>query len=286
MMSRTCCVGLVFVFSFWRGVHALSLQARELQASSSDEKRFAYVTMWFQPMDQPSTSAKQLHRAELLNQDLANPRGVMQVAKALRNVSAKYPLVLVTNIDDAAFVQELREVRPELEVVPITKDDLVSHACPWDHFPGPRGRAQQAWSFTFQKAHIFGLSQYDKLLWLDADIAIVRNVDYLFDYDLNDGKKVYAQQDICNCRRPLVRCSPMCSGVMLFTPSADLQKGIQSYMDRKNVSCWSDQPVISDFLTQDNGYRLQGFERKTVSFGHCSSFRAADPDMLHHAWNT
>lgn len=39
------------------------------------------------------------------------------------------------------------------------------------------------WSTTFTKFHAFNMTQYNKIIWVDADMFIVNNLDNLFNYD-------------------------------------------------------------------------------------------------------
>ncbi|HEX8348407.1 MAG TPA: glycosyltransferase, partial [Hymenobacter sp.] len=40
---------------------------------------------------------------------------------------------------------------------------------------------QHHWTHTFDKLHLFGLTQFDKLVYLDSDMMILANIDELFD---------------------------------------------------------------------------------------------------------
>lgn len=67
-----------------------------------------------------------------------------------------------------------------------------------------QGNKWQRWNGTLDKLLIFGLSQYDKLVFIDSDMLVLRNLDHLFDrphlsacfdgqygqHDLNSGLMV------------------------------------------------------------------------------------------------
>jgi alpha-N-acetylglucosamine transferase len=38
------------------------------------------------------------------------------------------------------------------------------------------------WALTLSKFEIFNLTQFDKIIYLDADIMMLKNIDHLFEY--------------------------------------------------------------------------------------------------------
>ena len=62
---------------------------------------------------------------------------------------------------------------------------------------------------TFSKLHAWNLTQFNKCVFLDADIMVLRNVDELFDYDEFSAAPDIGWPDCFN------------SGVFVFKPSKE-----------------------------------------------------------------
>lgn len=43
---------------------------------------------------------------------------------------------------------------------------------------------------TFSKLHVFGMQDYDKVIYLDADLLITQNIDLLFDVDVSSDPDI------------------------------------------------------------------------------------------------
>merc|ERR1719160_514771 len=192
---------------------------------------------------------------------MSHPQVIPQIAMTLQQSGSKYPLVVLTNkatlkselehhsnvvvvpINDMDIIQahcapkkddpisEMSGSDPSYD--PTFYDRTNDHKTDWRRslmkldFAKAEDEfweqwARDHWGNTFQKLSIFGFTNYDKLLWLDTEILMKRNVDYLFNYDLNQGKTIYTQQntdwDTCKFTNDKGK---ICSGVMLFKPHAD-----------------------------------------------------------------
>lgn len=253
------------------------------KSSCLDAKQGAYVTMWYDPhipmglskiMVNDSATDQQSDESLELSLDMSNPQGVLGIAAALRKVGSKRTLVFVTNSKDEKWKGKIEATYPCTEFVQMTRS--INHKCNF------KAKHKQ-WRTTFQKTYIFGLTQYEKLLWLDADVRILRNIDYLFENDLDNGKTFWAQRDTCKCHSNAPPCSSMCSGMMLFKPSEDLIQGVQGNLDQK-IDCDGDQPIIAKYIS-DSNRTLKIFSEKTVHFGVCAKHQRQKPDAMHCTWN-
>lgn len=91
------------------------------------------------------------------------------------------------------------------------------------------------WKTTFQKICIFNMTEYDKIVWIDADMMVTRCIDYLFDkphmsavmtrapYKFINGKGIYS----------------MNSGLMVIEPNEDEYHSI----------CNRIAPVVDEFCS-------------------------------------
>lgn len=95
------------------------------------------------------------------------------MSRSLKAVQAQYPLycVLSVSVDD--------EVQKELEQEGIRCIRLAHAAV--DGNVNPEGQGFSHWNFTFDKLQIWGLTQFEKIVFLDSDMLIVNNIDELFE---------------------------------------------------------------------------------------------------------
>lgn len=255
---------------------------------------YAYISMWYDPkiFEMNSTAKKssakpnlivdqavqdQVGKAEEADQDLSNPHGILSLAASL--ATSKYPLVVLTN---APHRLNGLDKNPRVIIHPITKEDVITHTCGAGIFGMMPGKLAH-WKNAFQKVQIFKLTQYEKLMWMDADIHIQHNVDHLFDLDLHHGTAVYAQEDSLFVNRVCLGQKKLCSGVMLFKPSQTAYDLIQSKLHQPKEECPSDQQMISKVFSakEGYGYETRFFPPETVTFHKCANEKTA---LVHYAF--
>lgn len=84
---------------------------------------------------------------------------------------------------------------------------------------------------TFSKLHVFGLTEYDKIVYLDADVLLLANVDELFDkLPLPPAEDSVAREELD--RRPFAAASEV------FPPDT-FNSGLRS---QPNSTCASAHP--------------------------------------------
>lgn len=100
--------------------------------------------------------------------------GILGVAECLRKVKSKFPFyVLITDgisEETELFLnkQQINTIRKKSISIPnIIKEKNSKGA--FSH-----------WTYTFDKLSIFELTQFDKIVYLDSDIYIRKNIDILF----------------------------------------------------------------------------------------------------------
>jgi inositol 3-alpha-galactosyltransferase len=103
-------------------------------------------------------------------------KGVVCLAKGLRKVQAAYPLVVAVLPDvpedhRRILVNQGCVVRP-IEPVPVTENKLLQFARPY-------------FGINYSKLRLWEIVEYEKMIYLDADIQVFENIDNLF--DMEDG---------------------------------------------------------------------------------------------------
>lgn len=99
--------------------------------------------------------------------------GVLMLEWSLRQVGSQYPLlVLCGNVVSGKVMDGLRERQ-------LICQQLHEHINPKEGVN--QEREYHHWSQTFDKLYVWNLTQYEKVVFLDADMQVIRNIDYLFD---------------------------------------------------------------------------------------------------------
>ncbi len=98
--------------------------------------------------------------------------GVIALGRSLRASGTERPLVVAVADGAGAEVETplkregLETVRLPKAIRPVGLDQSAAHH----------------WSHTFDKLHLFGLTQYRKLVYLDSDMMVLSRIDELFDW--------------------------------------------------------------------------------------------------------
>ena len=104
--------------------------------------------------------------------------GVILLVESMKKVNTKYPLhVLIIDEVSAASREILDQLGVSYEVVDVipTPEAIYQHNLTYD-----AGTAA-TWRNCWTKLRIFGLEEFDKIVFLDADIMVMKNLDHLFD---------------------------------------------------------------------------------------------------------
>lgn len=101
--------------------------------------------------------------------------GVLVLAESLRKVRAEYPLtVLITN--DISYEVEKKIRKKGLSIIRKDKVEVP------DSIKNKNKKGSFShWNNTFDKLLIFELTQFDKLVYLDSDMYVRKNIDELFE---------------------------------------------------------------------------------------------------------
>jgi len=188
------------------------------------------------------------------------PDAVLDLADNLKTVGAKYPLVVLTN-SDMLLMKNITEFYPNLIAIPIMEKDRLQMKC----------EIKKSHDTHYQKLMIFDQTQYDKLAWMDIDMALTQNVDSIFDKDTSGSNGVWGQVDDYQCDGVPSKSSTaggFCSALMVFQPSRKTFDGLMAEQKKMNY-CWGDQSIIHQYFSK-GGRKLNLFERDIVDYEHCN----------------
>lgn len=118
----------------------------------------------------------------------------------------------------------------------------------------------QNWNETFFKLHIANLTQFKKIIYLDADMLILKNIDHLFEYPslsaTVSGKAVHPEWKEFN------------SGIMVLEPNniifENLLRCIDSAIERKQKMKfgYGDQDVFNEYYSDWKTMKNHHFSEK------------------------
>ena len=103
--------------------------------------------------------------------------GIVLLKESMKKVNTKYPLhVLVTNNVSTASLELLTQIGATYEVV----DTIAISEDIYNYNFNINKRLAVTWKNCWTKFKIFDLTQFDKIVFLDADIMVLKNLDHLF----------------------------------------------------------------------------------------------------------
>ena len=157
--------------------------------------------------------------------------GVLLLNENLKKVKSKYDLLCLINenISDRTkdilnFFNIKTKVISKVDYSNINKDNPY-------------------WIYTFDKFNIFLLEEYKKIVYLDSDLLILENLDYLFDYP-----SISMPHDI-----PF-NPSKFNSGIMVIEPNKDIFNDLKdlSIKSNKDGRKISDQDIFNEYFDDIN----------------------------------
>lgn len=105
-------------------------------------------------------------------------KGVLVLNESLINVESKFPLHVLISLD---LYNSFKEVKIILEINKIDYHILNTRFKIPDSIS--RNIYSKRWINTFDKLQVFGLVFFDKVVFLDSDMLVVKNIDHLFEKD-------------------------------------------------------------------------------------------------------
>jgi len=208
------------------------------QQPKKSEKRWAYVMMAY----------SELGNAEHL-------WGVVAVASALRQLKSLYPLVLLTNTSKFPDGSGVAEALGKLDVIlqPVYRVDM-----PVKHL---KKLMNQHWKIAYWKLQIWNLVQFEKLVWLDSDTILYRNIDWLF-----QRPWMWAQRDDWFCK---LNVTKVCSGIMLLYPNTSDFTGMRQHAEVMHDLHDGDQQLISSYFAVKRKKAINLLGDLEAAFGQC-----------------
>lgn len=177
--------------------------------------------------------------------------GVLVLKYSLEKTKPKYPFALL--------------VTPNLSET--TVETLSKHKIsliPIEGIEGPivvTDPRLKRWNYTYSKLNIFGLTQFDKVVYLDSDMLILENIDDLFEKPHMSAVKIRGKLPEFDGS-----WNQLNSGLLVVEPSENLFSDMLSKIGKiEKVSSPSDEDFINAYYSNwpdqkalhlDNGYNI------------------------------
>ena len=115
--------------------------------------------------------------------------GVQALQKSLRNVASRYPLVVMVTENIDALSRQTLEAEGCLvrEVQPVSPNSSLEH-----HYANAR------FSEVWTKLAVWQLTEFERIVFLDADMLVIGNMDELFTLPLADDEIAACHACRCN----------------------------------------------------------------------------------------
>ena len=167
--------------------------------------------------------------------------GILVLNESLKKANSVYPLycMLSPNVDNS--IQKRLE-KANINCIRINKSVI-------DNQKSVNNEYFSYWNYTFDKLLIWGLTQFEKLVYLDSDMVILKNIDLLFDKEsfsaVCAGKSFPGNDSWIELN----------SGLIVLTPDIKIEKQlieltptiIEEY--KKQNKPLGDQDIINNFLS-------------------------------------
>lgn len=308
---------MLFVLVALSSVSALQLK----KIASKDQ--FAYVTMWLkkelvpgfkmsdvmtqseeQELDQANPSEKQNQAARLHAQvseeslgsevpkggtKMYGPSFVFEMDNNMRAAGSVYPLLVVTNDPEMINAPELKE-HPLVQIVEMGADKTVE-------FVRKGAKLQGRNAVHWHKLAIFSMTDYKKMIYMDLDTKVNKNIDHIFtdeQFDTRDGQQVWGivNDFTCGHNASRVRSDFFNSAVMLLEPKKETMESMVEFSQGKQF--YGDQAVIQAYFSfnkdaqgkkvTDPALRKKAriFPTKMADFMACHKKGAPQLEVEHH----
>ena len=159
--------------------------------------------------------------------------GTLALVQSLKSVKSKYPIIVI--VTDNVSNESLQVLKNKhIDFVKIGKVNISNKV-----IEDNKKQGYSNWSNTFSKLVIFGQTQYEKIVFLDSDMLILKNVDDLFNKDslsaVVAGKSYPGNSD----------WKDLNSGTMVIVPKTGEDKRLLDLVENNNLSGkFGDQDII------------------------------------------
>eukprot|EP01133_Synstelium_polycarpum_P013694 gene13694-16135_t len=186
-------------------------------------------------------------------------KGVVALKQSLDDTNTKYGMVvLITDKISPETIDRLQRLGCIVELVqaiPVPKEITMQ---------------LERWAPAFTKFRAWQMTQYSKIIWLDSDMLVQKNLDHLFSFiNTNEPEVIYAtvDADANSCLYKPERLKLINSGLVVLSPNLDIFNSLLRGMGEvaKKQSMVNDQDVMTHILK----WRALEYPSYGVQITHC-----------------
>jgi len=199
---------------------------------------------------------------------------VLPMARLLQSLS-KFPLVLLTNTSHFPDGTNVTDAFRKLDVIL-----LPCHRVPLSEKWA--SKLPKRWLIPYWKLQIWRLTDFEKLIWVDTDTILFRNIDWLFEYD-----GVWGQRDNWVCNAQEDDQNWLCSGLLVIQPDEEIYQGMVRYAETGARQWYTngDQKLIRNYFEYVKGTPVKLLSTADASFGKCIGHTPGIPYHSFGPWN-
>lgn len=168
-------------------------------------------------------------------------QGVVVLHRSLMASESRYPLYCMLSVSIDEETEQILE-REGIHCIRLSHSAVTGNI-------NPLGQGFSHWNYTFDKLLIWGLTQFEKIVFLDCDMLIVRNIDGLFEHE--PFSAVSADSSYPGNESWV---GGLNSGLMVIEPNKNVENKLLQMIDSVADDCMKrgvlvgDQDVIKCFL--------------------------------------
>jgi alpha-N-acetylglucosamine transferase len=156
--------------------------------------------------------------------------GAICMYKSVRD-KTKYPLIVMTF--DISNASRKRMMDLGIQCRDVEKIESVKAGI------GDNKPRLKDFTYTYTKLHIFSYDEYDKIIFLDSDLIVVKSIDHLFEE---------VAEDFAACAQTPYYEHLFNSGVMVIKPDRDVFNDLMEKKDTLPTVDGSDQGFLNSYF--------------------------------------
>ena len=166
---------------------------------------------------------------------------VLVAARLLRHYGSKADFVLLVQLSHTTTLQELSH-----------KDQRLLHACQIHVVYLPKSRYQGFYDITLEKFRILQLIQYRRVLFMDADVMPLHNLDYLFEMT-DQGRDGMLKENLVVAGTN----EPSTAGFFVLAPGPDKWQQLQQVIQTREQQAQNSTTLNKFDIVQGWGHAIQ-----------------------------
>jgi len=261
---------------------ALKVMLDKKQSPTASSKgRFAYVSTYMNEavfnaeVKNLKKHERALNAIPVGGHKAYGPEMIFSIDDMLRKSGSKYPYVIVTNDPEMINNEKLKD-HPGIEIVEVGDGEGQTPMI-W-----LKGKVSIRNKLHPQKLSEFNLTKYQKLLHLDMDIVVQKNLDHVFtDYDTRDGQQIWGILNDFSCSEThrqkwheKMYNDYFNSAIMLIEPKEKTYTDLLEF-SKYQEGFWGDQKLIQNYFDEPRIHKFQSKKLELFLSRDQSNLRSA-----------